>query len=254
MATKRDTDEVRESVSDAHAMLGLRYGATPADDSDMADLQHSLVLPKDRIIRLTDGIFAIAMTLLVLGIQVPTFPVPVTAAEFSAYVIGILPEIATYMVSFILLAIFWLDHHIFFKIKRTNTILTWINVLWLMAITFVPFSTSLVGRYGQFQLAQLIFDLNMLAIGVLWYLNWQYASDKGMIDEQVAPYAGHIRRSNLALPVLAVLAILASFVTSKGVFVFLAAPIIFILYTASKRRISGGKLSGTYQRSLRRHT
>ncbi len=237
LALKRDADEVREAVSDAHEMLGLRHGGTPVGDSVVTAPQHDLVVPISRTERLTDGIFAIAMTLLVLGIQVPTFPASVTAAEFSAYVTGILPEILTYMVSFILLAVFWLDHHIFFRIKHTNTTLTWINVLWLMAITFVPFSTSLVGRYGSFQLAQLIFDLNMLAIGVLWYLNWQYASNNGMIDGTVKPYAEHIRRSNLALPALAIIAIVASFVTPRAIFVFLAAPVIFVLYTVSKRRI-----------------
>ena len=240
LAKKRDADEMREVVSDAHVMLGLRYGGTLVDDSDVTDPQHDLAVPTNRIEHLTDGIFAIAMTLLVLGIQVPTLSATVTAAEFSAYVAGILPQIATYMLSFTLLAIFWLDHHIFFRIKHTNTILTWINVLWLMAITFVPFSTSLVGRYNQFQLAQLIFDLNMLAIGVLWYFNWQYASNNRMVDEKVKPYAEHIRRSNLSLPVLAIIAILASFVTSRAIFVFLAAPVIFILYAVSKRRIPDG--------------
>ncbi len=242
-ATKRDADELRGAVSNAHVMLGVRHGGTPVDDSVVTDSQNDLIVPISRTERLTDGIFAIAMTLLVLGIQVPTFPASVTVAEFSTYVIGILPEIFTYMVSFILLAVFWLDHHIFFRIKHTNATLTWINVFWLMAITFVPFSTSLVGRYGQFQLAQLIFDLNMLIIGVLWYLNWQYASNNGMIDAQVEPYAEHIRRSNLALPALAVIAIFASFVTSGGVFVFLAAPVIFILYTVSKKGICRGKLA-----------
>ena len=83
------------------------------------------------------------MTLLVLSIQVPTFPATVTAVEFSAYVASILPQIATYMLSFILLAVFWLDRHIFFRIKRATTTLTWINVLWLMTITVVPFPPHL---------------------------------------------------------------------------------------------------------------
>ena len=241
LAEGRETGEMRGAVSDPHVMLGVRYGGTPIDGSDAKEPQQELVVPISRTERLTDGIFAIAMTLLVLGIEVPTFPATVTAVEFSAYVTSILPQIATYIISFILLAVFWLDHHIFFKIKRTNATLTWINVLWLMAITFVPFSTSLVGRYGQFQLAQLIFDVNMLAIGVLWYINWHYASNNGLVDEKVMPYAEHIRRSNLALPVLAIIAILASFVTPRAIFVFLAAPVIFILYTVSKRIVPAEK-------------
>gem|GEM_PF-202396 len=231
---------MREAVSDARAALGVRYGGTPVNDSGAKESQHELVVPTSRIERLTDGIFAIAMTLLVVGIQVPTFSATITAVEFSAYVSSIL-QIATYVISFVLLAVFWLDHHIFFRIKRATATLTWINVLWLMTIAFVPFSTSLVGRYGQFQLAQLIFDVNMLIIGVLWYINWRYASNNELVDETVMPYTDHIRQSNLALPALAVIAIATSFVTPLAIFVFLAAPVIFILYTVSKRGVPDGK-------------
>ena len=58
--------------------------------------KHELKVPTDRIETLTDGIFAIAMTLLVLSIEVPTLPAPVTPAVFSAYVTSILPQITTY--------------------------------------------------------------------------------------------------------------------------------------------------------------
>jgi len=205
----------------------------------MASPQYIPAVPTRRIETLTDGIFAIAMTLLVLGIQVPTLPGAVTSVEFRTYVISILPQIFTYVISFILLAVFWMNHHIFFIIKRANTTLLWINVFWLMSIAFVPFSTSIIGKYGQFQLAQLIFDLNMLIIGVLWYVNWRYSSNKGFVDEKVMPYAAQIRRANLSLPVVAVIAIVTSFIFPIGsIFIFLVFPVIFIFDTISKKRAS----------------
>ena len=198
--------------------------------------KHELKVPTDRIETLTDGIFAKAMTLLVLSIEVPTLPAPVTPAVFSAYVTSILPQIFIYVIGFILLAVFWMNHHIFFVIERTNTTLLWINILWLMSIALVPFSTAIVGRYGQFQLAQLIFDVNMLIIGLLWYANWSYASRKGFVAEKVMPYAVQIRRSNLSLPVLAIMAITVSFISPAGSFlVFVLVPVIFTLYTVARR-------------------
>ncbi|MGA9079648.1 MAG: TMEM175 family protein [Halobacteriota archaeon] len=164
-------------------------------------------IPTGRIETLTDGIFAIAMTLLVLSIEVPTLTGVVTPLVFRAYVTSILPQIFIYVISFILLAVFWMNHHIFYIIKHTNTTLLWINILWLMSIAIVPFSTSIIGKYGQFQLAQLIFDVNMLIIGLLWYANWYYASKKGFVVEKVMPYADQIKRSNLSLPILALMAI-----------------------------------------------
>jgi uncharacterized membrane protein len=129
-----------------------------------------------------------------------------------------------------------MNHHIFFVIERTNTTLLWINILWLMSIALVPFSTAIVGRYGQFQLAQLIFDVNMLIIGLLWYANWSYASRKGFVAEKVMPYAVQIRRSNLSLPVLAIMAITVSFISPAGSFlVFVLVPVIFTLYTVARR-------------------
>jgi len=197
---------------------------------------HELKVPTDRIETLTDGIFAIAMTLLVLSIEVPALPAPVTPAVFSAYVTSILPQIFIYIVGFILLAVFWMNHHIFFVIERTNTTLIWINILWLMSIALVPFSTAIVGRYGQFQLAQLLFDVNMLIIGLLWYANWSYASRKGFVAEKVLPYAVHIRRSNLALPILALVAIVVSFISPIGsFFIFVLVPVIFTVYTVTRR-------------------
>ena len=198
--------------------------------------KHELKVPTDRIETLTDGIFAIAMTLLVLSIEVPTLPAPVTPAVFSAYVTSILPQIFIYVIGFILLAVFWMNHHIFYVIERTNTTLLWINILWLMSIALVPFSTAVIGRYGQFQLAELIFDLNMLIIGLLWYANWSYASRKGLVAEKVVPYAVHIRRSNIALPVLAIIAIMVSFISPIGSFyVFVLVPVIFTVYTVTRR-------------------
>jgi uncharacterized membrane protein len=196
----------------------------------------ALKIPTGRIETLTDGIFAIAMTLLVLSIEVPTLTGTVTPSVFSAYVTSILPQIFIYVIGFILLAVFWMNHHLFYIIKHTNTALLWINILWLMSIAIVPFSTSIIGKYGQFQLAQLIFDVNMLIIGLLWYTNWHYAWKKGFVAEKVRPYADRIRRSNLALPVLAIIAIMASFISPAGSFlVFVLVPVIFTLYTVARR-------------------
>jgi uncharacterized membrane protein len=194
-------------------------------------------LPTSRLETLADGIFAIAMTLLVLSIEVPALPGNPSSTLISEYVLStLIPQIAIYILSFILLAVFWMTHHIFFIIKRINTTLLWINILWLMSIAIVPFSTSMMGKYGGIQLSQLIFDLNMLVIGILSFVNWHYASGKGMISPKVMPYADKIKYSFLTLPLLSVLAIIISFLIPYGsIFVFILIPAIFTLYTLSKR-------------------
>lgn len=199
------------------------------------------LIPTNRLETLADGIFAIAMTLLVLSIEVPTLPGNITSSLLMEYTVyTLIPQILIYILSFVLLASFWTTHHIFFIIKRTNTKLLWINIFWLMSIAIVPFSTSMVGKYGGFQLSQLIFDINILVIGILSYLNWTYAASRGMIIEQVMPYADKIKKTFLTLPLLAVLAMIISFIIPYGsIFIFILIPAIFTLYTISKKRRIG---------------
>lgn len=208
------------------------------------------LIPKNRLETLADGIFAIAMTLLVLSIEVPTLPGTVTSSTIMEYILyTLLPQIFIYVLSFVLLASFWMTHHVFFIIKRTNTTLLWINIFWLMSIAIVPFSTSMIGKYGGFQLSELIFATNMLIIGILSYANWTYAANHDLIAEEVMPYADKIKKIFLSLPVLAVLAIMISFFIPFGsITVFLLIPIIFTLYNVSKRRL----LKKYYEKLVRR--
>ena len=107
-------------------------------------------IPKKRLETLTDGIFAIAMTLLVLSIEVPTFTNNTASSSIPEFILfTLIPQLAVYMLSFVLLTSFWMVHHVLYAIKSINTKLLWINAIWLMSIAIVPFSTSLVGKYGE---------------------------------------------------------------------------------------------------------
>lgn len=192
-------------------------------------------LPTNRIETLADGIFAIAMTLLVLGISVPNLPSSTDPQVFSAYIFSIIPEIFVYILSFILLAVFWLNHHVFFVIKKSDITLLWINIFFLMSIAIVPFTTSLIGKYGKFQLSVLLFDLNMLIIGILFYSIFAYAASHDFIADSVKKNSKIIQRSNLILPTLAMIAIIISFFNPiLSVFIFFLLPITFTLYNFAR--------------------
>jgi len=146
----------------------------------------SLLMDTKRLETLVDGIFAIAMTLLVLGLAVPQIAPPVTEATLQAAILGIVPNLISMVVSFVLLAVFWKIHHkIFKRIKYMNGTLLWINVIWLLFIVLVPFSASLTGDYGNLYTSHLIFNLNMLGISTLLFLNWHYANKTNLIHEKV---------------------------------------------------------------------
>lgn len=167
-----------------------------------------------RLETLVDGIFAIAMTLLVLGLAVPTIHPPITNASVEAAIIKLLPNFISLVVSFVLLGVFWKIHHRIFKqINKMNGTLLWINLIWLLFIVLVPFSASLTGDYGQVTISNVIFNINMLGVAVLLYLNWHYADHKNFIHEKIPDHQITFTKVlNLTFIVVAIIAIGLSYV------------------------------------------
>lgn len=168
-----------------------------------------------RLETLVDGIFAIAMTLLVLSLNVPQIPYPATNAQILQSLYNMSGQFFIYAMSFALLALFWrINHSQFYVIKKTDQALVWINILWLLFVALVPFSTNLVGDYGYLQVPMIFFNLNLLVIGLLYNLNWYYAVRKNFIDENLdQDTIKYKSRLNFTLPLLAVIAIGLTFIT-----------------------------------------
>lgn len=170
-----------------------------------------------RIETLVDGIFAIAMTLLVLGLDVPRISYPATNDQILNILIGMSPQFFIYFLSFVLLATFWrINHSQFNLIKKIDQGLLWINVFWLLLVALVPFSTNLVGDYGYLTVPMVFFHLNLFLIGALFNLNWYYAVKHNFIDEKVDKhFIESSRNINLTLPVCALIAIGLAFITPE---------------------------------------
>ena len=126
----------------------------------------------DRIVFFSDAVFAIAITILVLDIRVPYGLSP---AELPAEVLGLWPKYLSYVVSFLVLAIYWQAHHRVFKpIRGYDGTLVWLNFFFLMAIAFLPFPTSLLGEYGGQRISVAVYGANAAAASLLlsaisWY-------------------------------------------------------------------------------------
>jgi len=160
-----------------------------------------------RIETLVDGVFAIAMTLLVLGITVPSIANPTEAGLYQA-LINLLPNFYSYFVSFILLAVFWrINHNQFNRIKRADGTLLWIIIIWLLFVALLPFSAFFIGEYGNFRIPNIFFDLNLFAIGFLLFLNWRHALNSGLVDGVDDEMKRTSLRLNLILPVISLLAL-----------------------------------------------
>ena len=133
------------------------------------------LISKNRLEALVDGVFAFAMTLLVVGLSVPAIPKAEAATELPAYVASMFPQFLSFLIAFFILASLWIVHHEHFHFLRSvDKIVLWLNVLILIFVVLVPFSTNLSGDYPHVPIAPLIFHANMLILSCLFLAHWQY--------------------------------------------------------------------------------
>jgi uncharacterized membrane protein len=126
-----------------------------------------------RIEALTDGVFAIIMTLLVFDLRVPNVPVE----ELPAALLAMGPSFLGYTISFVVLGVYWIGHRAQFNyIKRADQNLYWLNILFFAFSALVPFATGLTSRYPGDWLTDAIYGFNLILIGVSLYLHWLYAT------------------------------------------------------------------------------
>src|SRR5438874_12105147 len=137
-----------------------------------------------RLEAFSDGVFAVAITLLVLNIKIPGVDVPASQLPDDTQLWSMLlnewPMLAAYTTSFATIGVMWLNHHrLYTHIKRTNTILMLLNLLLLLIIVFIPVPTALVAEYlvrPDLHAAALLYSGTMVILAVCFNLLWGYAS------------------------------------------------------------------------------
>jgi uncharacterized membrane protein len=135
----------------------------------------------DRLLALTDGVVAIALTLLVLQLQVPVTKAlennPDSARSLWRALDVDGAEFTSYLVSFLVIAQFWLVHHRILRSMRGHSeALAWRNFFFLLALTLMPFTSDLLGRYGNNPLAITFFAVNLVAISLSTQWIYLYAA------------------------------------------------------------------------------
>ncbi len=133
-------------------------------------------MKQTRLDQLSDGIFAIVMTLLALEIRVPVLAGEIGNASVWYAVISLTPLVLSYSLSFLLLFTYWRGHHSIASVFAQNidTKLTTINALFFLLVGLVPFSTLLLGKYFFTQTAITLYGLNIISIGLVLYWMRQY--------------------------------------------------------------------------------
>lgn len=146
----------------------------------------------ERLAALSDGIFAVALTLLVLDLHVPAAELirhelhPERALGSALVALG--PQFLMYLMSFVTLGIFWVGQQTQLNyLRRSHRSLTWTHLLFLFGVTILPFSTRLLAEFLTSRIALLVYWANKFLLGLTLYLTWTCATHLGLVKGEVAP-------------------------------------------------------------------
>jgi len=187
-------------------------------------------LSKSRIEALADGIFATVMTVLILSLSIPTIVGTNQAVE--SYVLSLGPIILSYVMSFLILGVFWVRHHnAFHFVSKVDNTFIWLNIVFLLTIGFVPFSTELIGRYPTAETSAIVYGANLVATGVCMQGMWLYASRRKLLvadglDEETM---SAVNRRLTGGPLLYSFAIALTLITG-GTIIAIAIYVFAIIY------------------------
>jgi uncharacterized membrane protein len=186
----------------------------------------------ERIAALSDGVFAIAMTLLVLELHVPATENIHTEGDLWNAIVTLSPHFLTYFMSFLTLGIFWVGQQTQLNhVSRSNRNLAWIHLGFLLAVGVMPFSTALLAEFITFRLALVIYWFNIFLLGALLFAAWRYAVHAQLLKAEATSEvkAATERRILIAQTLYATGALLCIFNTylSIGVIVLIQLNYVF---------------------------
>lgn len=146
-----------------------------------------------RIEAFSDGVFAIVVTLLVLELKVPDLANSGSVAELAGRLLELLPKFLSWLISFIIVCKFWLNHHYIFGLPRhADYALVWLNSIFLMGQAFIPFPTALMGEYPANPLAVTFFGSAMALNTLLFIAVYAYILRTSIKPELVATQMPHV--------------------------------------------------------------
>lgn len=190
-------------------------------------------LTPTRLETLVDAVFAIAMTILVLELHVPEIGNVGNAHELWLGLVSIWPSVFSFVVSFVILGMFWVGHHTeFHYIKKLDNKLIWLNIFYMLMVSFLPFTAALLGRYSYNQTAVIIYGAQLLAMVLLHYFMWRHAAGhKNLITQDLDARVNNLVNRLTFFAVVAYgLAIIISFFSLPiALLIYIVAPIPYIM-------------------------
>jgi uncharacterized membrane protein len=181
----------------------------------MSSGSFTLSIKLEHVISFSDAIFAFAITLMTLSIDIPDLPTDLTQSEILDKLYELYPQFESYIISFAVIAIFWVSYHqVFNHIKGSHITMVYLNLLLLLLITLLSLSTSLVINYGTYQIPYVIYCSIVIMTSLLLVTIWWYATkNKSLVDKNLHPFfIKGVLVNLMSIPIVFTISIIISFV------------------------------------------
>ena len=202
------------------ALAGRRATASPGDG----------LRSPSRIEALSDGVFAIILTLLVLEIAVPS---NLSSQSLREVLSELRPTAVAWVISFLIAGMYWVSHRdLFARISVVNRDLVWLNLLFLLPASLIPFAASVLGEYPDEPIALHIYGVILIAVTLMRVAMYWYVGHRPhLFHEQQLPGRFGVGVAISAAPIVfyAAAMAIADTSTTAGIWIFLSVPIVYFL-------------------------
>jgi uncharacterized membrane protein len=194
----------------------------------------------DRLLALSDGVFAFAVTLLVLDLAVPVLSPGASSADLWQALSKEWVSFFNYLISFFIAGLWWNAHNRNFRrIRNSDSTLRWLNLLFLLWIALLPFFTKILDEYNTLQISVVLYATDQAAAGIFMSLSWWYASrNHRLVDKNLKKSVIRSRLlTNTVAPFFFIISIGISFISPviATYFWFAMFPVLFLMHRLERK-------------------
>jgi len=169
----------------------------------------------EHVISFSDAVFAFAITIMALSIDIPDLPLDLSQSELLERLYDLYPQFEDYIISFAVIAIFWISYHqVFNHIKGSHISIVYLNLLFLLLITLLSLTTSIVTNYASYQIPYIIYCMVVIMTSSLLVLIWWYATQQHrLVDKDLnLLFIKGVFFGLLSIPIVFIISIAISFI------------------------------------------
>ncbi len=193
----------------------------------------------EHVISFSDAVFAFSITFMAISIQIPNLPLNnMTEQQFIPKLLQLLPQFEIYALSFMIVGIYWISYHrVFNYIRRSHSILIWLNLLFLFFITLISFATYLDFKYGNFHIVFVLYASILAITGSMLVFIWHASKEYLLIDKTMSTFQRRFMLYDLTIaPGIFLISIGISFIDIQVAQYFWL--LVFVVKIVARKRFS----------------